>query len=299
MAAAQRSSRAGHDVGEKGFLAMAYDPTAPSMSAADFPSAFATIRENFRTIVAGDSGVFTLAGAFDFQITTTGTSSSSRFTARAGSGTTSSRNAYVRVESLETSPQAWHLGMLGDKNFGIRDNTAASTVVIVDTSGRVAVGGVAPSANALEVYGSTSLFTYRSTLALYDPTALAASNGAGIALGGKYTAAGAYTPWAAIQAVKDNATDGNYAGGLAVFTRSAGVAAAQRFFFDSKANVVMGVAALATNATDGFFYLDACAGTPTGSPTSYAGRIPFVFDSTNHKLYAFSGGVWKSTAAFT
>jgi hypothetical protein len=52
-------------------------------------------------------------------------------------------------------------------------------------------------------------------------------------------------------------------------------------------NAVFGSAAVATNATDGFLYITSCAGTPTGTPTAYTGRIPLVFDSTNHKLYAY------------
>jgi hypothetical protein len=52
-------------------------------------------------------------------------------------------------------------------------------------------------------------------------------------------------------------------------------------------------AALATNATGGFLYVPSCAGTPTGTPTSQAGRIPIVVDSTNNKLYFYSGGAWR------
>jgi hypothetical protein len=58
--------------------------------------------------------------------------------------------------------------------------------------------------------------------------------------------------------------------------------------------LVVGTGALATNATGGFFYADSCAGTPTGTPVSFAGRVPVVVDTTNSKLYAFVGGVWKS-----
>lgn len=57
-------------------------------------------------------------------------------------------------------------------------------------------------------------------------------------------------------------------------------------------NMVINSGAIATNATNGFLYIPSCAGTPTGVPTSYSGGIPLVFDSTNKKLYVYSGGSW-------
>lgn len=50
---------------------------------------------------------------------------------------------------------------------------------------------------------------------------------------------------------------------------------------------------LTTTATDGFLYVPTCAGTPTGTPVSYGGAAPIVIDSTNNKLYFYSGGTWR------
>ena len=61
---------------------------------------------------------------------------------------------------------------------------------------------------------------------------------------------------------------------------------------DVNRNTTVGPATLATTATDGFFYIPGCAGTPTGVPTAKAGRVPFVVDTTNNKLYFYSGGSW-------
>jgi hypothetical protein len=55
---------------------------------------------------------------------------------------------------------------------------------------------------------------------------------------------------------------------------------------------VIGKASLATNAVDGFWYVPSCAGAPTGTPTTQSGTIPMVADSTNNKLYIYSGGAW-------
>jgi hypothetical protein len=65
---------------------------------------------------------------------------------------------------------------------------------------------------------------------------------------------------------------------------------------DQNKNVVLNSAALATNATDGFLYIAASAGTPTGTPTAFTGRVPVEVDSTNAFIYAYVSGTWKPTA---
>ena len=68
----------------------------------------------------------------------------------------------------------------------------------------------------------------------------------------------------------------------------------------SDGSVAFNDAALATNATVGFIMIPSCAGTPSGTPADIpTGQIPLVWDSTNLKLYAYTGGAWKSSAAFT
>lgn len=61
---------------------------------------------------------------------------------------------------------------------------------------------------------------------------------------------------------------------------------------DQKGNIVPGSGALATTATDGFTYVETCAGTPTGVPTTFTGRAAMVYDSSNNKLYVYNGA-WK------
>ena len=51
---------------------------------------------------------------------------------------------------------------------------------------------------------------------------------------------------------------------------------------------------LATNATSGFLYIPTCAGIPTGTPVSYTNTAPMVIDSTNNKMYFYSGGAWNA-----
>ena len=64
------------------------------------------------------------------------------------------------------------------------------------------------------------------------------------------------------------------------------------FEIDNNNNIICGNAALNTTATNGFLYVPSCAGTPTGVPTTVTGRVPIVADSTNNKLYMYSGGAW-------
>lgn len=51
-------------------------------------------------------------------------------------------------------------------------------------------------------------------------------------------------------------------------------------------------AALATTATDGFLYIPTCSGTPTGTPTTFTGRIAMIYDTSAHQFWFYDGG-WK------
>lgn len=82
-------------------------------------------------------------------------------------------------------------------------------------------------------------------------------------------------------------------------TNNVGLAAGGAKVLDLSATVVnvpvsltIGTGALATNATDGFLYIPSCAGTPTGTPTTVTGRVPMIYDTTNHKFYIYDSG-WK------
>jgi hypothetical protein len=69
--------------------------------------------------------------------------------------------------------------------------------------------------------------------------------------------------------------------------------ATERVSIPAQGGMLIGTGAIATNATDGFLYVPGCAGTPTGTPTTYGGRVPIVVDTTNYKLYFYAGGIWQ------
>jgi len=60
---------------------------------------------------------------------------------------------------------------------------------------------------------------------------------------------------------------------------------------------LLGTAALASGAVNGFLHLATTNGTPTGTPTTFSGRAPLVYDTTNNKLW-FYNGAWRA-AVFT
>jgi hypothetical protein len=100
---------------------------------------------------------------------------------------------------------------------------------------------------------------------------------------------------ATIEAVAVDTTAASEDFDLVFKTMAAGAAAAERMRVKSTGTVLHGTAALATNATDGFVYVPTCAGTPTGVPTAFTGQAAIVVDSTNNKLYFYSGGTWRDS----
>ena len=64
----------------------------------------------------------------------------------------------------------------------------------------------------------------------------------------------------------------------------------------TEAGPQLGQASPATSATAGFPYVPVCAGAPTGTPTSVTGMVPMVFDSTNKKIWIYTGSAWHYAA---
>tara|TARA_X000001382_G_scaffold85300_1_gene60436 strand:+ start:1291 stop:1857 length:567 start_codon:yes stop_codon:yes gene_type:complete len=53
---------------------------------------------------------------------------------------------------------------------------------------------------------------------------------------------------------------------------------------------------LATSATSGFLYIPKMAGQPTGTPDTQSGAVPIAVDTTNDKLWFYSGSSWSSAS---
>lgn len=176
---------------------------------------------------------------------------------------------YAQPASAETISGAWALGAsatvtapaAADNDTSVINSAWAQTEFLTPTEGNTAYAetatgntftgnqtitgtlgvGAAPLNGQLEVFGAANTnYTTRQVLALYDTTAMASGVGAGITFGGKYTTAGAYTAWAGIHALKDNATDSNTAGGLIFFTRANGGSSVERMRITSTGAIGIG-----------------------------------------------------------
>lgn len=63
---------------------------------------------------------------------------------------------------------------------------------------------------------------------------------------------------------------------------------------DVNSNVFLGSASLVNASTNGFAYIPAVSGAPTGTPTTNTGRRPMTWDSANNILYIHNGTEWKN-----
>jgi hypothetical protein len=160
--------------------------------------------------------------------------------------------------------------------------------------------GAGSTGNAITFgyYGNNGLMKIFATGQVSVPTAIASTStstgalvvGGGLGVAGKGYFGDALTATALIPSGSSVPANGIYlpaANSLGWATNTTA-----RGKIDANGNFILGTAALATNATNGFVYIPTCAGTPTGTPTSVTGMMPMIYDSTNHKLYVYDGG-WK------
>lgn len=174
--------------------------------------------------------------------------------------------------------------------------TNSSGYLLITASGnRVGINQASPT-DVLEVQGAKNNPAALSSggIVVTDSTAAALGTGGTLIFMGAYNGA-TKTQAAAIQAYKTNGTAGNFSFDMVFHTRSngSGNMGAGVFRLSDQGSVIVGTAALATTATDGFLYIPTCAGTPTGVPTAFTGRVPMIFDTTGVKFWIYTGGAWK------
>jgi len=106
----------------------------------------------------------------------------------------------------------------GALHLGGSGNNLTMTLV----SGNVGIGTTSPLTGCRQTnIGTTVIATHYGQLALLDDSAIAATSGGMMYFGGKYTGS-TYTTWAGIAGLKQNATDSEFGGELAFYTRTNG-----------------------------------------------------------------------------
>lgn len=177
----------------------------------------------------------------------------------------------------------------------------------VDSNGGatiVASDGVSPAGYAAYTYNSTTAnggaftgITARGTPA--SPTATLSGDLLAIFAGGAHTGSGFVINKAAMRM---HAAEGwtTSAQGTDIYfstTKKTTTTRFDRLRISSEGDVVVNPtgASLSTSASNGFLHLSACAGTPTGTPASFTGAAPVVFDSTNKSLWVHDGSQWVTT----
>ena len=92
----------------------------------------------------------------------------------------------------------------------------------------------------------------------------------------------------------------NYSRLAATWNTSTALLMAEGLGTGTDGNVAFNDAALATGATLGYIMVPSAAGVSTGVPADIpTGQTPIVFDSTNKKIGAYTGGAWVWTAALS
>ncbi len=120
----------------------------------------------------------------------------------------------------------------------IQVGAGSATMIISSTTGGATFTG-AVIGGAATFSGSSSGFANGGILTVTDTDALAANVGGGIAFSGIYTGT-TTTPFARIKGMKENATDGNYAGYLSLQTRANGASPTEAMRITSAGNVGIG-----------------------------------------------------------
>ena len=201
------------------------------------------------------------------------------------------RDSSVRTIAQIDAVNSTTNGTGGYLVFQTRISDALAPRMTLDTSGNLLVG----TTSATFTYQTGLTATARTAISEggFDVLNLISTGNNPVLSFSQPNSASTIFRYANIRGIMTTTTAGSEAGALTFSTSTGGLNGAERLRVDSAGNVIINTAAIATTATDGFLYVPTCAGTPTGTPTTYTGRAPIVVNTTNNKLYFYSGGAWR------
>jgi hypothetical protein len=196
---------------------------------------------------------------------------------------TGSGNALTVEDSV--NPDATPFVVTADGRVGVGIQFPQS---IFDVSGD---GFVLPSFRAYGASAGNFPTIVRGRGTQLSPAAVQNSDSLGGFQFQGYDGANAITS-AQINVAIDGIPSTNDMPGRIVFSTTADGASspAERMRIDNAGNVY-GTSGT-TSMTNGFFYIPAAGGAPSGVPTAVAGRVPMYYDTTNNNFYIYNGA-WK------
>ncbi|NCT00265.1 hypothetical protein GW765_04810, partial [Candidatus Parcubacteria bacterium] len=148
---------------------------------------------------------------------------------------------YAGFEIATNNTVDWSIGA-NSAGFGIyEDGQAATTRFIIKDGGTVGIGttSIYPNVVSLQVNGAKNTLN-KGIIGVMDNTSSAAGVGGRIIFGGKYNSAGAEIMFSAIEGIKENSTDNNYAGALVLGTLPNNGNLTERMRITSSGNVGIG-----------------------------------------------------------
>jgi len=174
----------------------------------------------------------------------------------------------------------WQVGVdvsaVGANNFYFYDSVAGAVRFFIDPSGNAGINTVTPNAK-LEVRSTSDA----------NPIALVSGASNAVRLG---TSAGA----AVVQGVSADGTTSYQPLSIGGSTLTFTIGTTSAMAIDANTNIYP-TASASTTMTNGFFYIPAAAGIPTGVPAAIGGHVPMYYDAANNQFYIYNAG-WKKVA---